>query len=40
MPQHEPKLITGNSNRALAKAIARNMPMQNGRPVVLADTRV
>ena len=40
MPQHEPKLITGNSNRTLAKAIARNMPMQNGRPVVLADTRV
>ncbi len=40
MPQHEPKLITGNSNRALAKAIARNMPMQNGRPVMLADTRV
>ncbi len=40
MPQHEPKLITGNSNITLAKAIARNMPMQNGRPVVLADTRV
>ena len=40
MPQHEPKLITGNSNRTLAKAIARNMPMQNGRPVMLADTRV
>ncbi len=40
MPQHEPKLITGNSNLTLAKAIARNMPMQNGRPVMLADTRV
>ncbi len=40
MPQHEPKLITGNSNITLAKAIARNMPMQNGRPVMLADTRV
>ena len=38
--QIEPKLIAGNSNIKLAKDIARKMPMQNGKPVALAETRV
>lgn len=38
--QIEPKLITGNSNPKLAADIARRMPMQNGKLVTLADTRV
>ena len=36
----EPKLIAGNSNPTLAKAIARRMSMHQGRPVGLVDTRV
>ena len=41
MPQiQEPKLIAGNANPALAKAIARRMTMHRGVPVNLIDTRV
>lgn len=36
----EPKLISGNANRPLAKAIARRMSMHQGRKVKLVDTRV
>jgi len=38
--QIEPKLIAGNSNQTLAREIARKMPMQSGKPVALAETRV
>ncbi|MGX9351372.1 ribose-phosphate pyrophosphokinase [Shimia sp. W99] len=37
---HEPKLITGNSNKPLAKAIARRMSMHRGQTVDLVDARV
>ncbi len=41
MPQvQEPKIISGNANPALAKAIARRMTMHRGVPVTLVDTRV
>ena len=41
MPQvQEPKLISGNANPPLAKAIARRMTMHRGIPVNLVDTRV
>jgi ribose-phosphate pyrophosphokinase len=41
MPQvQEPKLIAGNANPFLAKAIARRMTMHRGVPVELVDTRV
>jgi len=36
----QPKLISGNSNKTLAKAIARRMSMHQGRNVGLVDTRV
>ena len=36
----EPKLISGNSNRPLAKAIARRMSMHRGMSVSLLDARV
>ncbi len=36
----EPKLISGNANRSLAKAIAKRMSMHQGRRVNLTDTRV
>jgi len=36
----EPKLISGNSNRTLAHAIAKRMSMHRGGPVGLVDTRV
>ena len=36
----EPKLISGNSNRPLAKAIARRMSMHRGMSVGLLDARV
>jgi len=37
---HEPKLISGNANRPLAKAIARRMSMHRGKKVNLVDARV
>ncbi len=41
MPQvQEPKLISGNANQPLAKAIARRMTMHRGVSVNLVDTRV
>ena len=41
MPQvQEPKLISGNANQPLAKAIARRMTMHRGVPVNLVDARV
>ncbi len=41
MPQvQEPKLISGNANQPLARAIARRMTMHRGIPVNLVDTRV
>ncbi len=36
----EPKLISGNANRSLAKAIARRMSMHRGVGVTLVDARV
>ncbi|PIB25814.1 phosphoribosylpyrophosphate synthetase [Amylibacter kogurei] len=36
----DPKLIAGNSNKKLANEIARRMPLQDGKPVSLVDTRV
>jgi ribose-phosphate pyrophosphokinase len=36
----EPKLIAGNANRALAKAVARRMSMHRGVPVNLVEARV
>ena len=41
MPQlEEPKIISGNSNQSLAKAVARRMSMHRGMNVGLVDTRV
>ena len=41
MPQvEEPKIIAGNSNQRLSKAIARRMSMHRGMNVGLVDTRV
>ena len=41
MPQlEEPKIISGNSNQTLAKAVARRMSMHRGMNVGLVDTRV
>ncbi|MGB0799524.1 MAG: ribose-phosphate pyrophosphokinase [Planktomarina sp.] len=37
---HEPKLISGRSNRTLAKAVARRMSMHRGASVNLVDARV
>ena len=39
-PLVEPKLISGNANRALARAIAKRMSMHQGRRVNLVETRV
>ena len=36
----EPKLIAGNANRPLAKAVARRMSMHRGVPVTLVEARV
>ncbi|MCI2395270.1 ribose-phosphate pyrophosphokinase [Aliiroseovarius sediminis] len=36
----EPKLISGNANRPLAKAVAKRMSMHRGSPVGLVDARV
>ncbi len=36
----EPKLISGNANRTLAKTIAKRMSMHSGQKVSLVDTRV
>lgn len=36
----EPKLIAGNANKTLAKAIAKRMSLHRGRRVSLVDTRV
>lgn len=36
----EPKLISGNANRPLAKAISRRMSMHRGVPINLVDARV
>lgn len=38
--QIEPKLIAGNSNQTLAKAISRRLSVHRGRPVDLVETRV
>ena len=38
--QHEPKLIAGNANKTLARAIARRMSMHLGSTVSLVDARV
>lgn len=38
--QSQPKLISGNANRPLAKAIAKRMSMQTGTDVGLVDARV
>ena len=40
MPAHDPKLISGNANRALAEAISRRMSMHRGMQVGLVDARV
>jgi len=37
---HEPKLISGNSNRSLASAIARRMSMHRGHKIGLVDARI
>ena len=37
---NEPKLIAGNANRTLARAIARRMSLHRGAPVNLVDARV
>ena len=36
----EPKLIAGNANKPLAKAIARRMSLHRGMQVNLVDARV
>ena len=36
----EPKLISGNANRSLAKAIARRMSLHRGTSVGLVEARV
>jgi ribose-phosphate pyrophosphokinase len=38
--QTDPKLIAGNSNRTMAKSIARRMSMHRGSAVTLVDARV
>ena len=38
--QYDPKLISGNSNKTLANAIARRMSMHRGASVKLVDARV
>ena len=38
--QTDPKLISGNSNRTMAKSIARRMSMHRGSAVTLVDARV
>ncbi|WGH79245.1 ribose-phosphate pyrophosphokinase [Jannaschia ovalis] len=40
MPSPDPKIISGNANRPLAKAIARRMSMHRGVQVGLVDARV
>ncbi|SFI85008.1 ribose-phosphate pyrophosphokinase [Jannaschia pohangensis] len=40
MPSPDPKLISGNGNRPLAKAIARRMSMHRGMQIGLVDARV
>jgi len=40
MPSQDPKLIAGNANRTLAKAISRRMSMHRGMQVDLVDARV
>lgn len=40
MPAQDPKLISGNANRALAEAISRRMSMHRGMQVGLVDARV
>jgi ribose-phosphate pyrophosphokinase len=40
MPATEPKLIAGNANRTLARAIARRMSLHRGTTVNLVDARV
>ncbi|UWQ17424.1 ribose-phosphate pyrophosphokinase [Jannaschia sp. M317] len=40
MPSPDPKLISGNANRPLAKAIARRMSLHRGMRVGLVDARV
>jgi len=40
MAAHDPKLISGNANRALATAISRRMSMHRGMQVGLVDARV
>ena len=40
MPATDPKLISGNSNRPLAQAIARRMSLHRGMSVGLVDARV
>ena len=40
MPAQDPKLISGNANRALADAISRRMSMHRGMQVGLVDARV
>jgi ribose-phosphate pyrophosphokinase len=39
-PYAEPKLISGNANKPLAKAVARRMSMHRGVPVNLVEARV
>ena len=36
----EPKLISGNANKSLARAVARRMTMHRGMTVGLVDARV
>ena len=36
----EPKLVAGNSNRALAESIAKRMSMHRGKPIELVSARV
>ncbi|RZV98619.1 MAG: ribose-phosphate diphosphokinase, partial [Rhodobacteraceae bacterium] len=38
--KHDPKIIAGNANQPLAKAVARRMGMHRGERVNLVDTRV
>ncbi|MGB3553968.1 MAG: ribose-phosphate pyrophosphokinase [Jannaschia sp.] len=40
MPSPDPKLISGNANRPLAKAIARRMSLHRGMRIGLVDARV
>ena len=36
----EPKLVAGNSNKPLAKSIAKRMSMHRGKPIDLVKARV